>query len=292
MTSLSNSFIDNYIQSVTELSQSSQGIPSAAELEKVAADLGISPDEIESAQKKSQAHLTRAQGYMGLKHWDDAIEELIEAVALCPSNSDLRLSLAAAHLGRWHQGHRRDDVENVRLRVKECLLIQPDSEEALNLLAKLDKACQWRRTLLVSLVIGLGSFLTTSSLLWLGPESLVDSWAVLWHRESQLSQLEQRLLGEIEALRQEQEQLRKEVLSSQITEKQRYHNGLAQLDEHLKRLEKAQLTWQYQLRNRHSAARRAERVQRQKVGYGQQSRVSRSSKGGNIPTNKLHQFDR
>ncbi len=265
MTSLSNSFIDNYIQSVTELSQSPQQIPSAAELEKVAADLGISPDEIESAQKKSQAHLTRAQGYMGLKHWDDAIEELIEAVALCPSNSDLRLSLAAAHLGRWHQRHRRDDVENVRLRVKECLLIQPDSEEALNLLAKLDKARQQRRTFWVSLVIGLGSFLTISSLLWLYPESFNYSWSRWTHREDKLSQLEQRLLAEIQGLRQEQEQLRKEVQSSQTRETLRYHNALAQLDEHLKRLEKAQLTRQYQLRNRHSAARRAERVQRYRL---------------------------
>ena len=272
MTSLSNSFIDNYIRRVTELSQSPQRIPSATELEKMAADLGLSPEEIESAQKQSQDHLTRAQGYMRLKHWDDAIEELIEAVALCPSNSDLLLSLAAAHLGRWYQRHRRDDVENVRLRVRECLSLMPDSEEALNLLAKLDRACRWRRTFLVSLVIGLGSFLTTSSLIWFWPESLADSWAVFWHRESQLEQLEQRLLGEIQALRLEQEQLRNEVLSSQTTEKQSYHNALAQLHERLKRLEKAQEAWHYQLQNRYSAGRRAERVQRQKVGSGNKSR--------------------
>ncbi len=272
MTSLSNSFIENYIQRVTELSQSPQRIPSAAELEKVAAELGISPDEIEEAQKKSQAHLTRAQGYMRLKHWDDAIEELIEAVALCPSNSDLFLSSAAAHLGRWYQRHRRDDVENVRLRVRECLSIQPDSEEALNLLAKLDRALRWRRTLLVSLVIGLGSFLTTSSLIWFWPESLADSWAVFWHRESQLEQLEQRVLGEIQALRQEQEQLRNEVLSRRTTEKQSYHNALRGLHEHLKQLEEAQAAWQYQLQNRYSTGRRAERVQRQKVVSGQESR--------------------
>jgi tetratricopeptide (TPR) repeat protein len=272
MITLSNNFIENYIQRVTELSQSPQRIPSATELEKMAADLGLSPEEIEEAQKQSQDHLTRAQGYMRLKHWDDAIEELIEAVALCPSNSDLFLSLAAAHLGRWYQRHRRDDVENVRLRVRECLSIQPDSEEALNLLAKLDRALRWRRTLLVSLGIGLGSFLTTSSLIWLWPESLTDSWAVFWHQESQLEQLEQRLLGEIQALRQEQEQLRNEVLSRQTREKQSYHNALAQLHEHLKRLEEAQAAWQYQLQNRYSTGRRAERMQRQKVVSGKESR--------------------
>ncbi len=256
MTSLSNSVIENYIQRVTELSQSPQRIPSAAELEKVAADLGISPDEIEEAQKQSQAHSLRAQGYMRLKHWDDAIEELTEAVALCPSNQDLLLSLAAAHLGRWYQRHRREDVENVRIRVRECLSIQPDSEEALNLLAKLDKALRWRRTLLVGWVIGLGSFLTTISLLWLRPESLASSWAVFWHRSDQLEQLEQRMLGEIEAIRQEQEQLRRELLSSQSAEKQRYQHGFAQLHERLKRLEQAREAWHYQLRNRHPASKR------------------------------------
>jgi hypothetical protein len=100
---------------------------------------------------------------------------------------------------------------------------------------------------LVGWVIGLGSFLTTISLLWLRPESLVSSWGVLWHRSDQLEQLEQRLLGEIQALRQEQEQLRQEVLSSQTAEKQRYQNGLAQLHERLKRLEQEREAWQDQL---------------------------------------------
>ena len=278
MTSLSNSFIENYIQRVTELSQSPQRIPSAAELEKVAADLGISPNEIEEAQKKSQAHLTRAQGYMRLKHWDDAIEELQEAVTLCPSNEHLLLSLATAHLGRWYQRHRRDDVENVRLRVRECLSIQPDSQEALELLAKLDKARQWRRNFLIGLVIGLGGLLTTSGLLFTRPESLTSSWGTFWHRESQLEQLEQRLLGEIQALRQEQEQLRKEVLFSQTKEKQRYHNVLSQLQENLRRLEKTQEAWYYKIQNRHSAGRRAGWVQRQKFGYDRENSESRGSR--------------
>ncbi|MDJ0743871.1 MAG: hypothetical protein QNJ32_10970 [Xenococcaceae cyanobacterium MO_167.B27] len=261
MTSFSNSFIDNYIQRVTELNQSPQRIPSVAELEKLAADLGINPEEIESAQKKSQAHLIRAQGYMRLKHWDDAIEELIEAIALSPCNEDLLLTLANAHLERWYQQHRRDDAENVRLRVKDCLFLQPNSEEALNLLAKLDKARQQRRTFWVSLVIGLGSFLTISSLLWLYPESFNYSWSRIWYREDKLEQLEQRLLAEIQGLRQEQEQLRKEIQSSQTRETLRYHNRLAQLDESLKRLKKAQQAWYYQLRNRHWRERRIDGVQ-------------------------------
>ncbi len=262
MTSFSNSFIDNYIQRITELSQSPQQIPSIAELEKLAADLGINPEEIEKAQKKSQDHFTRAQGYIRLKHWDDAIEELQEAITLSPCNEDLLLSLANAHLERWCQHHRRDDAENVRLRVKNCLALQPNSEEALNLLAKLDKARQQRTTFLVSLVISLGSLLTISSLLWLYPESFHYSLSRLWHREDKLEQLEQRLLQEMQALRQEQENLRQEVKSSQTRERLRYHNALNQLDESLNRLKKAQQTWQYQLHNRRFRNRSRDGVQR------------------------------
>ena len=252
MTSSSNSFIENYIQRITELSQSSQRIPSAAELEKVATDLGISADEIKEAQQQSQAHFTRAQGYMRLKHWDDAIEELQAAVALCPSQENLLLSLATAHLGRWHQRHRREDVENVRLRIKECLSLKPDSEEALQLLAKLDRACQWHRNLLVGLVLGLGSFLTTSSLVLFWPQSLFADWEIFWHRPSQLEQLEQQLWRELEVLRQEQEQLREEVFSSQRREQQRYQNRLTQLNQRLKRLEKTPKAWPYPVLFDHS----------------------------------------
>ena len=182
---------------------------------------------------------------MRLKHWDDAIEELQAAVALCPSQEDLLLSLATAHLGRWHQRHRREDVANVRLRVKECLSLKPDSEEALQLLAKLERACQWHRNLLVGLILGLGSFLTTSSLVLFGPKSLIDSWGSFWPRQSQLEQLEQQLWREIEVLRQEQEQLREEVWSSQRREKQLAREGLTQLNQRLKRLEQSSQLWRY-----------------------------------------------
>ncbi len=251
MTSFSNSFIDNYIKRVTELNQNPQRIPSEAELEKLAEDLGINSAEIESAKKKSEAHFIRAQGYMRLKHWDDAIEELNEAIAFCPCNEELLLSLAHAHLERWTEKHRRDDAENVRLRVKDCLFLQPNSEEALNLLAKLDKARQQRKTFWVSLVIGLGSFLTISSFLWLYPKYFNYSWLRQAEQEDKLEQLEERLLAEIELLQQEQEQLRKQVQSSQTREASVYRNKIAELDESLRQLKKVQQAWYYQFHNRY-----------------------------------------
>ncbi|MBE9197203.1 hypothetical protein IQ219_18265, partial [Synechocystis sp. LEGE 06083] len=76
--------IENYIQRVTELSQSTQRIPTSAELEAIAGELGIEPEEIKAAQKQATDHFTRAQGYMRLGYWDDAIAELDYAIAFNP----------------------------------------------------------------------------------------------------------------------------------------------------------------------------------------------------------------
>jgi DNA-directed RNA polymerase specialized sigma subunit len=80
--SVSNNVIDNYIQRVTEWSQSSQRIPTTEELENIAAELGIEAEEIQAAQKQSHDHYIRAQGYMRLKHWDDAIAGLARSSGL------------------------------------------------------------------------------------------------------------------------------------------------------------------------------------------------------------------
>ncbi len=143
-------------------------------------------------------------------------------------------------------------MDNVRLRIKVCLSLKPSSEEALQLLAKLDRACQWHRNLLVGLVLGLGSFLTTSSLVLFWPQSLFAGGEMFWHRPSQLEQLEQQLWRELEVLRQEQEQLRQEVFSTQKREQQRYQNRLTQLNQRLKQLEKTPKAWPYPVLFDHS----------------------------------------
>ena len=70
-----NQAIETYIQRVTELTQVGNRVLSHDELLKIASELGISDSEIAVAQKQSQDHYIRAQGYFGLSHWDEAIEE-------------------------------------------------------------------------------------------------------------------------------------------------------------------------------------------------------------------------
>jgi DNA repair exonuclease SbcCD ATPase subunit len=128
--------IENYIQRVTELSQSTQRIPTTAELEAIARELGIEPEEIQAAQKQATDHFTRAQGYMRLGYWDDAIAELDDAIAFNPGESKFLLSSAEAYLGKWKEHHRSPDADQMHLRVRQCLSLEPGCEGALDLLAE------------------------------------------------------------------------------------------------------------------------------------------------------------
>lgn len=134
-----NDAIELYIQRVTELSQLGQKIPTNQDLLKIASELGISDNEIQSAQRQSQAHFIRAQGYSNLRHWEDSINELQEALAFNPFNLPMLHLLITCYLGRWKEKHNPQDEEQIRIRVKQCLEIQPDDQESLNLLAQLDK---------------------------------------------------------------------------------------------------------------------------------------------------------
>ncbi len=231
---VSSSVIENYIQRVTELSQSSQRIPTIEEVEKIAAELGIEPDEIEAAQKQSHDHYIRAQGYMRLKHWDDAISELQEAVAFNPSNLDMLISLASSHMGRWQEKHHRDDEYNIRFRIRQCLAIKPDCEEALNLLEQFSKALKWRKHTFVGICVGLGGLVVgVSSFVWLS-----DTLPSLWGKPSKLEQLETMVFQEMSELRQEQAALKEEIFALQRSNDQSYQKNVSRLNTRIHHLER------------------------------------------------------
>ena len=233
--SISNHTIENYIQRVTELTQSAQKIPTNEELEKIVTHLGISPEEIKTAQKQSQDHFTRAQGYFKLKHWDDAIAELQEAIALNPSNLEILNLLANAHLGRWYAKHYRDDEEEIRRRIKQCLEIKPDHQESLSLLAKLDLAIQkhqhrkifWRA--FISIFIGsLVGFFFLNDI----------SFNLLSNRNSKLEDIKLEITKEIEQLRKEQENLLKQFIEKEEKATQVNQENIAKSQRRIEQLEK------------------------------------------------------
>lgn len=217
-----NQAIENYIQRVTELTQLKQTIPTNEELLKIASELGISDGEIAIAQKQSQAHFLRAQGYFSLNHWEDAIAELEEALAFNPSHLPMLHLLINAYIGRWKDKHNRQDETQARLRIKQCLEIQPDDQESLKLLAKLDQSIRnyqyrfWSLGAITVLFCGsiMGFFIS-------------DNLSLnLFNKNDQILQsLQQELNSEIDTLRKEQTLLYNESLE-QLRNQQRINNDL------------------------------------------------------------------
>lgn len=232
--SLRNQTIENYIQRVTELSQLGQKVPSGEELDKIASELGITEAEIISAKKLSEDHFIRAQGYCNLRHWDDAIEELREAVAFNPLNLEMLHLLALAHFGRWHDKHQRQDEQQIKMRIKQCLEIKPDHETSLNLLANLDKALRQRQyqhlaiASLFSIIVGsiLGYF-------WLNNVSFNP----FSQKDIELENLRTEFNQEIEELKQEQELLLNQLAREFKQKEQNDQNKINQLNIKINKLQ-------------------------------------------------------
>lgn len=214
-TPSSNSVIDAYIKRVTELSQSSQRLPTSEELEKIATELGVGNHEIQLAQKECLDNFIRGQSYLGLKHWDDAIEQFQEAIVFNPTNLETLHHLALAYLGRWREKRNREDEQQIRLRIKQSLQIQPDHPASLSLLASLNKEIKNRKNLKVALSIGLLSVISGAGGFLFFSDFLYN---LSQERQAKFDQLEGRLFTQIEALRQEQEQLKMEIIRLRSTQ--------------------------------------------------------------------------
>jgi len=234
--SLRNQTIENYIQRVTELSQLGQKIPTDEELNKIVTELGITEAEIASAKKQSEDHFTRARGYCDLRHWDEAIAELQEAVSFNPLNLDMLHLLASSHLGRWHEKHQKQDIQQLQMRVKQCLEIQPSHEESLNLLAKLDRAIRQRQYQHIA-IASLLSIITGSILGYFWLNNL--SFNPFSKRNVELENLRTELNQEIIKLKEEQQFLLNKIAQEEQenqTEIDQVNNQVRNLQTHIQNL--------------------------------------------------------
>ena len=231
-----NQAIETYIERVTELTQIGHRVLSHDELLTIASELGISDSEIAIAQKQSQSHYVRAQGNHSLKHWDEAIEELENALAINPFNLPMLHLLIKCYLGRWRQSHNRQDIELINLRIKQCLEIQPDDQESLKLLAQLDKFIHRRKIKFLTIS---GFFVVlTGSLIGLFISSNI-SLEELVNRESKLQAINESLTGQIKILEEEQILLQQK-LSGELYQQQQLNKELEfkiqQLENQIKNL--------------------------------------------------------
>lgn len=232
--SLRNQTIENYIQRVTELSQLGQKIPSNNELNNIASELGITEAEILSAKKQSEAHFIRAQGYCNLNHWHDAIEELQEAVAFNPLNLEMLHLLALAHFGRWHDQHQRQDEQQMKMRIKQCLEIQPDHEASLKLLAKLDKAIRQRQYQVMT-IASLFSIVIGSIIGYFWVNNI--TFNLFSQKNIELENLRTEFQQKIEQIQQEQQLLLNQLTQESQRKNQNNHNKINQLNSQVQELQ-------------------------------------------------------
>jgi tetratricopeptide (TPR) repeat protein len=236
MSLISSGIIETYIQRVTELSQSNpKRIPTPTELEKIVSELGIAPEEIAKAEQESQAHFIRAQGYLRLKYWDDAILELQEAIAFNPSSAEMMLAAANAYLGRWKKSHTREDATQFHLRIRQCLAIQPDSEEALNLLQKFQGTRQKRQQQWLYLGVFSGALVMGA----IGYLLMDNRLPYVLQKRTDLEIINQKIDREIQIIRNEQASLRKELRTFHNDQMASSQREIAQLNNRINNLEKS-----------------------------------------------------
>ena len=226
----SNKTIEEFIQRITEFSQSGRKIPTNQELEQIASEVGISAEEISLAQQQSEANFLRAKGYCSLKHWDDAIIELQEGLAFNPYKLEMIHLLLDAYLGRWQENHKLEDEKEIRSRVKQCLEIQPNDEESLRKLQQLTKFIRNRQLMGFTIgTIGLLSMGTFIGLFALNNNSL----NIFGQRNSEIEILENNLQQRIDLMIRTNES-NINYLSTQIDEQKQINN---QLQEKINELE-------------------------------------------------------
>lgn len=136
----SDEILRTYMEHVLRLQQERHEQLSDEDLRQIALDTGMSDDDLAYIQQQFVSYLTRGRGFLRYKNWDEAIPELLQAVALSPNSTEAIAGLAEAHWGRWHQLHQEVDREKVNLYADRTLMIDPSNETALRLLSTLDRA--------------------------------------------------------------------------------------------------------------------------------------------------------
>ncbi len=127
-----------YISRAIDLAAEREDELTDEELAAIAADLGLSPEDLARVDQVIEDHIERGRGYARHEMWDDAIDELEEALTLAPRRIDATAELADAYLGRFEATDYTDDKQRARELARRCLQLDPTYEPAFDLLARID----------------------------------------------------------------------------------------------------------------------------------------------------------
>ena len=133
-----NDVLQTYLSRILALKDQQPAGLSAAELEAIALELGLTAADLAAGQAEAERFVQRGQGFMRHRRWDDAITELSAAAALAPDRLAVLHALAEAHSARWRTGRDRQDRDRAEALARRCLSLSPDHEASFTLLNALD----------------------------------------------------------------------------------------------------------------------------------------------------------
>lgn len=107
-------------------------------LEAIALELGLSPSDLAAAQEALAEHRTRGEAFLRHGRPQDALPELMAALALLPSDATLMLRLAEAHLGCHQANQEPASLAQAQAWVRRAIAQEPQLTEAYALLNRLD----------------------------------------------------------------------------------------------------------------------------------------------------------
>ena len=155
--------IRDYIQHVAEVKerheQGSSHPLTQTDLQTVALEMGLTPEDLARAQQQADQHLAQGQGYLRYGRWDEAIEELEQARCLNPLDLTVLQELARGYGGRFSVQQQERDRQQALSLAKQCLERQPGYLPALQLLHQLDRPRTQTQRFRLRRWVGWGSLL-------------------------------------------------------------------------------------------------------------------------------------
>ncbi len=137
----SDDIIQAYIQQILKIQEQQkhgEGPLTKSEMTQMAADLGMTEDDLAMIERHFNDYLVRGKGYSKYEDWDSAIEELSQAVMLNPAHVEALYALANAHKHRWLLKRNKEDLNNAKNYARRTLKINPAHDPALKLASQLN----------------------------------------------------------------------------------------------------------------------------------------------------------
>lgn len=131
----SEEILQKYIQKMLQIQEKQQNKPMTnEELKNIALDMGMGEEDWQKAQDMSQGYLKNGNGHLRYGNWQDAADQLEQALTLIPYSLEANYGLAKAYEGIWLDSGEEGWIHKIKRHVDQVLQIQPGHLPSLEIL--------------------------------------------------------------------------------------------------------------------------------------------------------------